>query len=71
MASLEGYQPHPFFQHLVALLSVYELYPHTPPIPRYDGPTDWYTASISRAIDTIARRMVTAEGIVSSYETAQ
>ena len=71
MAPPDDYQAHPFFQHLIALLSVYELYPHTPPIPRYEGPSDWYILSISRSLEKIARRMITAENFVSSFEASQ
>ena len=56
----------PFRAHLVALLSIYELgpFPGTP-IPRYEGPTDWQTEFILKSFDAVARRMCSAEEIVS------
>ncbi|KAI0804596.1 hypothetical protein BC629DRAFT_1255010, partial [Irpex lacteus] len=71
MASTDGYQPHPFFQHLIAALSVYELYPRTAPIPRYEGPTDWYTVTITRSLEGIARRMFTAEDAMNTIQASQ
>ncbi|KAI0084582.1 hypothetical protein BDY19DRAFT_971110 [Irpex rosettiformis] len=70
MASLDYIQPHPFFQYLDSLLTGYESSPYTPPMPKYDGPTDQYTASIIRSIENIARRMITAEGAVRSLEAS-
>lgn len=52
---------HPFFSHLVAVLSVYELGPTSTPLPRYDGPRDWQTDAIERSLANVARRMHTAE----------
>lgn len=70
MASVHHPQ-HPFFTHLVALLSVYELGPalHTP-IPKYDGPTDWQIESILRSLGAMARRMYTAEGALKDIHEA-
>lgn len=62
----------PFKSHLVALLSVYELGPQPgAPIPKYDGPADWQTETILRSLATIARRMWTAEGVVTEFQTAR
>ena len=63
---------HPFFTHLVALLSVYELGPSLPtPIPKYDGPTDWQIESIMRSLSAMARRMYTAEEALNSIRAAE
>lgn len=62
---------HPFFTHLVALLSVYELGPSLPtPIPKYDGPSDWQIESIMRSLSAMARRMYTAEEALNSIRAA-
>jgi osomolarity two-component system sensor histidine kinase NIK1 len=65
MATSNG-QNDPFLSHLVAVLSVYELGPFSAPIPRYDGPHDWQTETITRSLNTIARRMYNAEELVKS-----
>nr|QDK64581.1 histidine kinase Sln1p [Ganoderma lucidum] len=71
MASAIHHSQHPFFTHLVALLSVYELGPSLPtPIPKYDGPTDWQIESILRSLGAMARRMYTAEEALSSIRDA-
>ncbi|KAF9512130.1 hypothetical protein BS47DRAFT_1280200, partial [Hydnum rufescens UP504] len=51
---------HPFFSHLVALLSACESPGHTPP-PQYTGPTDWLTDAIERSIHNLAARAYQAE----------
>lgn len=66
-----GYDSHPFLKHLVALLSVYELGPSSTPVPRYDGPSDWYTTSILRSLEAMARRMFTAEDAYNAIQAAQ
>ena len=72
MASVLHHSQHPFFTHLVALLSVYELGPSLPtPIPKYDGPTDWQIESILRSLGAMARRMYTAEEALSSIRDAE
>ena len=72
MASVIHHSQHPFFTHLVALLSVYELGPSLPtPIPKYDGPTDWQIESILRSLGAMARRMYTAEEALSSIRDAE
>jgi len=61
-----------FKTHLVALLSIYELGPHaSAPIPRYEGPTDWQTENILRSLSAIARRMWSAEAVVSEFNGAR
>ena len=71
MASVPQHSQHPFFTHLVALLSVYELGPSLPtPIPKYDGPTDWQIESIHRSLSAMARRMWTAEEALNSIRAA-
>ena len=71
MASVTHHPQHPFFTHLVALLSVYELGPSIPtPIPKYDGPTDWQIESILRSLGAMARRMHTAEEALSAIRDA-
>ncbi|KAI9060777.1 hypothetical protein PYCCODRAFT_1372756, partial [Trametes coccinea BRFM310] len=63
---------HPFFTHLVALLSVYELGPSLPtPVPKYDGPTDWQIESIMRSLSAMARRMYTAEEALNAIRAAE
>ncbi|EJF61929.1 hypothetical protein BD309DRAFT_867116, partial [Dichomitus squalens] len=72
MASITQYSQHPFFTHLVALLSVYELGPALPtPIPKYDGPTDWQIESILRSLGAMARRMYTAEEALNAIRDAE
>ncbi|KAI0738305.1 hypothetical protein C8Q80DRAFT_1114015, partial [Daedaleopsis nitida] len=72
MASANHASQHPFFTHLVALLSVYELGPSIPtPLPKYDGPTDWQIESIHRSLGAMARRMHTAEEALSSIRAAE
>ncbi|KAH9940081.1 uncharacterized protein BXZ73DRAFT_43034, partial [Epithele typhae] len=71
MASPTHNPQHPFFTHLVALLSVYELGPSLPtPIPKYDGPSDWQIESILRSLGAMARRMHTAEEALSAFREA-
>ena len=71
MASITTHPQHPFFTHLVALLSVYELGPSLPtPIPKYDGPTDWQIESILRSLGAMTRRMHTAEDALSAFRDA-
>ncbi|KAH8103229.1 hypothetical protein DFH11DRAFT_1521137, partial [Phellopilus nigrolimitatus] len=50
-----------FLSHLIALLSVYEIQPVTTPVPRYDGPRDWYKDTILHSLAVMARRMYSAE----------
>ncbi|EED77891.1 hypothetical histidine kinase [Postia placenta Mad-698-R] len=66
-----GHISHPFLQHLVALLSVYELGPLSSPIPKYDGPADWQTDSILRSLGAMARRMYTAEEALASIRASE
>lgn len=66
-----GFDPHPFYKHLVAILSVYELGPSSTPVPRYDGPADWFTASILRSLEAMARRMFTAEDAYNAIQASQ
>jgi len=62
---------HPFLSHLVALLSFYEIGPSTSPAPRYDGPQDWQTDAIERSLASLAGRMHTAEGQISSIQALE
>lgn len=62
---------HPFFQYLVAALSVYELGPSSVPVPKYDGPSDWQTDSILRSLTAVARRMYTAEEALASIKASE
>ena len=52
-----------FLNHLLALLSVYEIGPCLPgtSIPEYDGPKCWQMGSILRTVENMAQRMHTAE----------
>ncbi|KZO97430.1 hypothetical protein CALVIDRAFT_456733, partial [Calocera viscosa TUFC12733] len=52
---------HPFIQHLATVFSAYQVGPHPPPIPKYDGPTDWQTELISQNVDKLFRRLYDAE----------
>ncbi|KAI0067212.1 hypothetical protein BV25DRAFT_1795349, partial [Artomyces pyxidatus] len=61
----------PFYTHLVAVLSIYELGPFPAPVPRYDGPSDWQTDNILRALSAMARRMYTAEETLASIKASQ
>lgn len=61
----------PFFSHLIALLSTYELCPMSTPPPRYDGPGDWQTDSILRSLAAVARRMYTAEEALASIKASE
>jgi len=65
-----GGTQHPFLAHLIALLSLYELGPlsHSPPIPKYHGPSDWQTDSILRSLGAMARRIYTAEEAYSDLK---
>lgn len=72
MASATHSPQHPFFTHLVALLSLYELGPSVPtPLPKYDGPTDWQIESIRRSLSAMARRMHTAEEALNAIRAAE
>lgn len=51
---------HPFFSHLITLLSLYESPPQTPP-PAYNGPTDWLIEAIERGVHALGRRAIQAE----------
>jgi hypothetical protein len=54
----------PFYTHLIALLSVYEMGPYpgaTVPVPRYSGPSNWETDQILRSLGVVAKRMWVAE----------
>ena len=58
MASTTHSPQHPFFTHLAALLSLYELGPSLPtPLPKYDGPTDWQIESIHRSLACVCSRL--------------
>lgn len=59
--------PHPFFTHLVAILSCYELGPSSTPVPKYNGPHDWQTEAIERSLASIAKRMYSAEDELASW----
>lgn len=56
---------HPFFSHLITLLSIYESPPQTPP-PAYTGPTDWLIEAIERGIHALGRRAIQAENSLHS-----
>lgn len=47
----------PFLQHLIAVLSIYELAPpfSPTPIPRWDGPHTWQTDAILRSLGSLAK----------------
>ena len=62
-------QTDPFVQHLLAVLSVYEIGPTAGgvPVPRYVGPGDWAKESILRSLDGMARRMFAAEEQLKHY----
>ncbi|KAH9929248.1 uncharacterized protein B0H18DRAFT_953709 [Fomitopsis serialis] len=62
---------HPFFQYLVAALSVYELGPSSLPVPKYEGPSDWQTDSILRSLTAVARRMYTAEEALAAIKASE
>lgn len=47
---------HPFLDHLVAVLAIYEQGSLSAPLPRYEGPTTSQTQSILRSLEIIARR---------------
>ena len=65
--SLDG-----FVQHLVAVLSIYDLQGPCPaPVPRYDGPQTWETDSILRSLASMAKRMYSAEGTLKSLRQQQ
>ncbi|KAJ7457501.1 hypothetical protein FB451DRAFT_1047332 [Mycena latifolia] len=42
----------PFKDHLLAVLSLHDA-PKTAPLPRYQGPHDWQTDAILRAVDGV------------------
>lgn len=56
---------HPFFSHLITLLSLYESPPQTPP-PAYNGPTDWLIEAIERGIHALGNRAIQAEHSLQS-----
>lgn len=60
-----------FLNHLVAVLSIYELGPFPAPVPRYDGPADWQTENILRALGAMARRMCTAEEGIAALKASE
>ena len=62
---------HPFLDHLIALLSVFELGKGSTPIPRYDGASNWQTQSILRSIESIGRRMMTAEDAWAAIKASE
>ncbi|KAJ7482781.1 hypothetical protein FB451DRAFT_1029932 [Mycena latifolia] len=45
----------PFKDHLLAVLSLHDA-PKTAPLPRYQGPHDWQTDAILRAVDALMAR---------------
>jgi hypothetical protein len=62
----------PFKNHLIALLSIYELAPFPGgPIPKYEGPSDWQTETILRSLSAVARRMLAAEAVATEYKQAR
>lgn len=71
MAELDPGLQHPFQDHLIALLSVYDLGPGATPIPRYEGPATWQTQHILRSLDAIVRRMFTAEEAYNAIKAAE
>lgn len=72
MPSPADCQPdHPFLQYLVTVLAVYEQQPKTAPIARYDGPTDGYTADITRLLEGLVQRMYTAEDALRNLQVSQ
>ncbi|KAF8603344.1 hypothetical protein BDV93DRAFT_393765, partial [Ceratobasidium sp. AG-I] len=65
---------HPFTAHLVAVLSIYELGPGRPgaaPLPRYDGPRDWQTDAVERALGRVAARMYAAEAELAALKSGE
>jgi osomolarity two-component system sensor histidine kinase NIK1 len=60
----------PFLAHLVLVLSIYDLGPSPSPIPSYDGPSTWQTDNILRSLQTMARRMYTAEDTIASIKAS-
>ncbi|KAJ7101453.1 hypothetical protein B0H15DRAFT_936561 [Mycena belliarum] len=48
----------PFKDHLLAVLSLYDA-PKAAPMPRYQGPADWQTDAILRAVDRLMGRTQT------------
>lgn len=64
-------QTHPFLSHLIAVFSIYELGPSPAPLPRYDGPGDWQTDSILRSLNSLARRMYTAEETLGAIKASE
>lgn len=56
---------HPFFSHLITLLSLYESPPQSPP-PAYNGPTDWLIEAIERGIHALGNRAIQAEHSLQS-----
>ncbi|KIP04633.1 hypothetical protein PHLGIDRAFT_129358 [Phlebiopsis gigantea 11061_1 CR5-6] len=60
----------PFLDHLVALLAVYEHGTSATPIPRYDGPSNWQTASILRSIESLGRRAPAADAATGSISSS-
>jgi osomolarity two-component system sensor histidine kinase NIK1 len=63
--------PDPFVQHLVALLSVYEVGPRlSAQPPAWNGQSEWYHDTILRGITALARRAYTAEDALDAYKAA-
>jgi osomolarity two-component system, sensor histidine kinase NIK1 len=60
----------PFANHLIALLDVYEHAPvhSSTPVPKWNGPHDWRTNTILKAIDAIALRMHRAETLLTEID---
>ncbi|KAI0312760.1 hypothetical protein OF83DRAFT_1066675, partial [Amylostereum chailletii] len=58
----------PFLAHIYVLLSIYEVGSLSKPPPAYDGPTDWAQDIVIRGINSLARRMFTAEATLESIK---
>ncbi len=69
--SASGGVGEPFLNHLVAVLSIYELGAYPAPVPRYDGPHDWHTETILRSLSAIVKRLDVAEETVKSLKMAE
>src|SRR5258708_2606392 len=61
----------PFLSHLIAVFSLYELGLSPAPLPRYGGPNDWQTDSILRSLNSLARRMYTAEETLGAIKASE
>jgi hypothetical protein len=59
----------PFLDYLITVLSIYEQspipIPFPVPVPQYNGPSTLQTDNVLRAMETMARRMCTAEEVLA------